>query len=143
VIARRASGRVADQGMTAGRKDDGLTVGHASGDGLRPIGRAERIVSGTHRQNRADDLFNRIRLVPGGSLHVELHSSGAQAYWQKVFQNLLNARLLAGLGASHNVGVRAKHHLGHCAGTYHAHMAPHSTSVRGTPRSIHVTSFNS
>jgi hypothetical protein len=78
---------VASQGMTAGGKEDGPAVGHAGGNVLRPTGRAERIVFGADRQDRAGDLLDRLRVVRGSRLDVELPCV-ALAYRQKVFQNL-------------------------------------------------------
>ncbi len=106
---------MADQGMTAGWKDDGPAVGHAGGNILCPSGRAEPIVFGADRQDRAGDLLDRIRLVRGSSLNVEVHPCDALAYRQKVVKNLLHPRLLAGLGGAHNGGVCAEHHPGHSA----------------------------
>src|ERR1017187_5683601 len=96
---------VANQRMTPGWKDNGSAVGHAGGNMLRPTGRAEPIVFGADRQDWAGDLLDRIRFVRGSSLNVELHPSEARAYRQKVIQNLLHSRLLAGLGGTHNVSV--------------------------------------
>jgi hypothetical protein len=46
--------------MATGRKEIRRAVGDACGNGLRPRGRAERIVFGTDGQDRAGDLFDGI-----------------------------------------------------------------------------------
>ena len=106
---------MASQGMTAGGKEDGPAVGHAGGKVLRPTGRAERIVFGADRQDRARDLLDRIRVVRGSRLDVELHPCVAPAYRQKVFQNLSQSRLLAGVDGTQNSEVCAEHHFGNSA----------------------------
>src|ERR1022692_3067193 len=80
----------ADQGMTAGWKDDGPAALHAGGNVPRPAGRAEPVVFGADCQDRAGDLLNRIRHKRGGSLNVEVHSCDTLAYREKMIQNLLH-----------------------------------------------------
>ena len=55
-------GVVADQGMTAGWKDDSPAVGHAGGKILRPTGRAEPIVFGV---SVSGTISFAIMIVPG------------------------------------------------------------------------------
>lgn len=51
----------------------------------------------------------------GSGLDIELHSSVARAYRQKVFQNLLHSSLLAGPGVAQNIAVGTEHQPGHSA----------------------------
>src|ERR1039457_5368212 len=105
----------ADQGMTAGWKDDGPAAMHAGGNIPRPTGRAEPIVFGADCQDRAGDLLDWIRLARGGRLNIEVHPRYARAYRQNVLKSLPQARFLAGLGGAHKGAVCAEHHPGHYA----------------------------
>jgi hypothetical protein len=101
--------------MTAGWKQDDLGVGHVGGDIFRPSGGAEPIIFGADRQDWAGDLLERIRLVRGRSLNIEVHAGQAQTDRKKVVENLLHSRLLGQVRGAQNGGIRAQHHTGHAA----------------------------